>query len=407
MAAKSTPGLASLTVINNPPVVDSLLLAPAPLRTADALTATVVASDADGDAVTLDYEWSVNGVVVQSGASNSLASSFFVRGNVVSVAVTPSDANSSGATVMDGLTVENTAPTSPAVSISPAAPVEGLDDLVCTASGSTDADGDSVTYSFAWTVDGVSYNAASTSGATSTVLGSDTLAAELWECTATPNDSYEDGQPLSASVSIESDWAGALTFTNCGNSGNSGPSQSQCDSSYSGGLLDGEITVTSGLQEWVVPASGDYVITAYGAQGDSGGTGAVMSGDFSLTAGDVLTILVGQSGSSAGGGGGSFVVQSGSPLIIAGGGGAGTDNSYTRGYSSTSGRDGHQSGSYSGKLHWKRRRQWWWRRCWFCQRQQLQRWQWRQWNRWWQHQWQLRKLRCWWRWLLWQWRELF
>ena len=69
----STPGLASLTVINNPPVVDSLLLAPAPLRTADALTATVVASDADGDAVTLDYEWSVNGVVVQSGASNSLA----------------------------------------------------------------------------------------------------------------------------------------------------------------------------------------------------------------------------------------------------------------------------------------------------------------------------------------------
>ena len=56
-----------------------------------------------------------------------------------------------------------------------------------------------------------------------------------------------------------------------------------------------------------------------------------MSGEFQFTAGDVLTIIVGQQGTSiqttgnsygGGGGGGTFVFdQSGGPLIIAGGGG--------------------------------------------------------------------------------------
>ena len=118
------------------------------MRTDDALTATVVASDAEGDAITLDYTWSVNGAAVQSGANNSLASSNYVRGNIVSVTVTPSDANATGPAAMDGLTVANTAPTAPAVALSPASPVEGIDDLVCSASGSSDADGDSVSYSY-------------------------------------------------------------------------------------------------------------------------------------------------------------------------------------------------------------------------------------------------------------------
>ena len=151
----STMGSATLTLTNTPPVIDSLVLSPDPVRTDDALTATVVASDAEGDAITLDYTWSVNGAAVQNGANNSLASSNYVRGNIVSVTVTPSDANATGPSAIDGLTVANTAPTAPAVALSPASPVEGIDDLVCSASGSSDADGDSVSYSYSWTVDGV------------------------------------------------------------------------------------------------------------------------------------------------------------------------------------------------------------------------------------------------------------
>jgi hypothetical protein len=85
-------------------------------------------------------------------------------------------------------------------------------------------------------------------------------------------------------------------------------------------------------QFWVVPIGvSNITIDVYGAQGasgsssGSGGYGARMKGTFSVTEGQILTIIVGQrgveGGSIAGGGGGSFVVSNSQPLIIAGGGG--------------------------------------------------------------------------------------
>lgn len=69
-------------------------------------------------------------------------------------------------------------------------------------------------------------------------------------------------------------------------------------------------------------------IEAFGAQGggNQGGYGARMKGTFSVTPGEILTLIVGQKGvsesSRGGGGGGTFVVnQSNNPLIVAGGGG--------------------------------------------------------------------------------------
>lgn len=124
------------------------------------------------------------------------------------------------------------------------------------------------------------------------------------------------------------------TFTNAGVIGKDGPTLSQCRSSYSSTswantYLD---MSTQGYQLWTVPASASYRITAAGARGGNGGpgtsgTGAIMAGTFSLTAGSVIKILVGQQGvsfnnGSSSGGGGSFVVNSSnSPYIIAGGGG--------------------------------------------------------------------------------------
>jgi hypothetical protein len=90
------------------------------------------------------------------------------------------------------------------------------------------------------------------------------------------------------------------------------------------------------IQNFTVPVKGTYRIEVWGAQGGRveignvgfvGGLGARMRGDFPLDIGTVLSVLVGQQGTSnsegnSGGGGGSFVVRSDSnPLIIAGGGG--------------------------------------------------------------------------------------
>ncbi|TNF26377.1 MAG: hypothetical protein EP329_21345, partial [Deltaproteobacteria bacterium] len=149
----------------------------------------------------------------------------------------------------------------------------------------------------------------------------------------------------------------AFTFTTCGTTGVSGPSQAACDAAYAGDTLAGAVTVTSGYQRWTVPTTGTYRITARGAQGgdtanetgtgNAGGYGAEVIGEVALNAGDVLILVVGQDGVDktgcsdwgGGGGGGSYVAKIAAggdtivplsvavtPLVIAGGGaGAGDD----------------------------------------------------------------------------------
>jgi formylglycine-generating enzyme required for sulfatase activity len=96
------------------------------------------------------------------------------------------------------VTVQNTAPTAPVVEISPADPVEG-EELVCAVvTGATDADGDAISYSFAWAVDGVAYvGAAASSYAGDTVLEGETFADEVWECAVSARD---EGVPSASGV---------------------------------------------------------------------------------------------------------------------------------------------------------------------------------------------------------------
>ncbi len=172
------------------------------------------------------------------------------------------------------------------------------------------------------------------------------------------------------------------TFTNCGQTGRSGPSQASCRSAYSTTWdeTDANFTVVSGIQIWTVPYTGNYRIEAIGAAGSSGnggtaagGKGAKIQGDFSLTEGDKIRILVGQMGTNTGstvsdgasgsGGGGSFVISGTSGtedsqvLIIAAGGNgsndpvfqgsavAGAGGSHT---SSGTGNAENNGGSYKG-----------------------------------------------------------
>ena len=62
-----------------------------------------------------------------------------------------------------------------------------------------------------------------------------------------------------------------LTFTNCNATGKNGPSQSNCNSEYSGTSLDGDVTVSNGIQSWTIPSTGTYTIECFGAQGGGGG----------------------------------------------------------------------------------------------------------------------------------------
>jgi hypothetical protein len=96
-------------------------------------------------------------------------------------------------------------PSAPEVSLSPASPTELVDDLVCVIdTDSVDPDGNSITYTFSWTVDGVDYTgtASTTTESGDTIDASETASGEVWKCTVTPNDGTEDGYSGIASVSV-------------------------------------------------------------------------------------------------------------------------------------------------------------------------------------------------------------
>jgi len=126
------------------------------------------------------------------------------------------------------------------------------------------------------------------------------------------------------------------SFTTAGATGQNGPSQGQTDAAYAATTLNGQVVVAGGVQSWTVPATGLYTITTAGAVGGStflspGGPGAVITSAVNLTAGQVVNIVVGQSGQANGGvsdyvsggsgGRGSFVYTGaigGGGLILAG-----------------------------------------------------------------------------------------
>jgi hypothetical protein len=147
----------------------------------------------------------------------------------------------------------------------------------------------------------------------------------------------------------------SFTFTNAGIAGRLGPTLSNCLSSYNTTtfpwLNDTAFfnVATQGIQLWTVPETGTYRIAASGARGGRGwndqwGRGAIIQGDFELTVGQKLRIMVGQQGVSGGssscgnpggGGGGTFIIkETGSTtsdiLVIAGGGGGGSTRLYSQ-----------------------------------------------------------------------------
>jgi hypothetical protein len=136
-------------------------------------------------------------------------------------------------------------------------------------------------------------------------------------------------------------------FTNGTQTGRLGPDYANLTAAYDTNqyewLLDTSFyDAQNGIQTWTVPQSSTYRITAYGASGagteNRGGRGAIIEGEFNLTAGTKIDILVGQEGPLtnthySGGGGGSFVVEQLSQnVLIVAGGGAGSKNAVNTPY---------------------------------------------------------------------------
>ena len=88
-------------------------------------------------------------------------------------------------------------------------------------------------------------------------------------------------------------YANTYTFTNAGVTGRDGPTQAQIDTNYTGTNLANSVSINiRGIQEWTVPANGNYFLEVWGAQGGRGGVddsivegglGARIKGIFNLS----------------------------------------------------------------------------------------------------------------------------
>ena len=166
-----------------------------------------------------------------------------------------------------------------------------------------------------------------------------TIKSEDGDCDGVITSNDCDDNDASNTLLLDVDCFSQATFTNCNQTGHTGPSQSQCTSEYTGSDIEGKVTVTDGIQYWTVPVTGTYTIEVQGAGGGTtalgSGKGSRMIGDFDLDSGTELKILVGQRGGDntygdcdASAGGGTFVAMANNtPLIVAGGGGGGSRGS--------------------------------------------------------------------------------
>jgi len=176
----------------------------------------------------------------------------------------------------------------------------------------------------------------------------------------TVNVSCRDADCGQINVSLDPVEVGTIyNFTTCLATGINGPTQANCITNYTGTTLANLVNVTSGIQNWTVPATGTYRIEAWGAGGASkntalGASGAYIGGEFTFNAGTVIKILVGQKGVydgtyAGGGGGATFVINqtNSSIFIIAGGGGGGA---YTTSSANKNGKNAtvNLTGSFGG-----------------------------------------------------------
>jgi peptidoglycan/xylan/chitin deacetylase (PgdA/CDA1 family) len=138
------------------PQPGSVKIAPVDPTTNLMLTATPSGFTDPGKSFTYNYQWTVNGKPITGATSATVDLSKANQGDhgdKIAVRVTATDTSGTSSAVTDTVTVANTPPTSGTVSIGPPAPAAGTA-LTATPSGFADADGDTLTYQYAWSVNG-------------------------------------------------------------------------------------------------------------------------------------------------------------------------------------------------------------------------------------------------------------
>ncbi len=178
-----------------------------PMPDDDLFCSATGSTDPEGATVTYSYAWYSDGMLIESDGFNSttgpsLSHLYTERNQVIECQVTPADDYQDGPMGSDSVLIRDLPPTAPLVDITPDNPYT-LDDLICSATGSTDREGAVITYSYAWYRDGVLINTDGLHSVTGPSLSNVyTARDQVIECRVTPNDGYQNGPQASDSVVI-------------------------------------------------------------------------------------------------------------------------------------------------------------------------------------------------------------
>ena len=187
---------AQTTIENAVPTLDSTALGPDPAtREQSLLCVPGAAADADSDALFFAYAWTIDGVTIPRNGEN-LDPMYFAKGQSVACVVQPDDGRTLGMSVTsNAVVIQNSVPVISGVLLGTGTTYADSE-LSCGATA-TDADTeDTLTWSYDWSVDGVSLGLDQ-----ATLSGSFTKGQSVL-CTGTVSDGTDSNSMASTAVVV-------------------------------------------------------------------------------------------------------------------------------------------------------------------------------------------------------------
>ena len=169
----------------------------------DTWICTAFGADQEDGMLTPSYLWQdANGGFLHNGATLILAANNSNPNETITCVATIAD--SAGVSVSSNASelVFNSLPSTPGISISPATPIEGVDDLVCNISSlSSDPDAEQIVYTYQWSNSFGLQQSTSVSALSNTFSGFLTNA-DTWTCSVWASDGSGSTAIVSASVVV-------------------------------------------------------------------------------------------------------------------------------------------------------------------------------------------------------------
>jgi hypothetical protein len=187
---------ASVVVNNTEPTIDSFSISTDEGRIGETLTCEATASDADLEDINISYEWTNGGAAIGSTSELQLTPALVSDGDEIICTVTVTDESGGSASESETVSIINSIPVIGSVELIPD-PVYSQNDILCQANDVVDADGEEVTLSYSWTLDGVE-----ASEETATYMGPFDVGSVV-ECSVVGQDATSESAVVSATTTVQ------------------------------------------------------------------------------------------------------------------------------------------------------------------------------------------------------------